>query len=70
MSNFRQPFFQNLRAVRKSANLTQADMAQELSLTRSAYAYYELGRVQPSLNTLVKICGILGVSSDSLLGLG
>lgn len=69
MSNFQQPFFQNLRAVRKSANLTQREMAQKIGVSRSSYTYYETGHVQPDITTLVKICQILEVSADSLLGL-
>lgn len=69
MSNFQQPFFQNLRTLRKSANLTQREMAQKLGVSRSCYTYYETGHTQPDLITLVRICRILEVSADSLLGL-
>lgn len=69
MSNFQQGLFHNLRAARKSANLTQRDMAEKLSVCRSAYTYYETGHTLPDLETLAKICRVLGVSADSLLGL-
>lgn len=69
MSNFQQPFTQNLRAARKSANLTQREMAQKLCVSRSTYTYYETGHAQPSLESLAAICQILSLSADSLLGL-
>lgn len=69
MSNLQIQFPSILRAARKSANLTQRDMAEKLSVCRSAYTYYETGHTLPDLETLAKICRVLGVSADSLLGL-
>ena len=69
MCNFQQGLSARLRSARTSAKLTQKDMAQKLSITRSAYTYYEMGHTQPDLDCLVKICRVLGVSADYLLGL-
>lgn len=69
MQNPRIQFSETLRTVRKSANLTQREMAQKIGVSRSSYTYYETGHVQPDITTLVKICRILEVSADSLLGL-
>ena len=41
MSNFQQSFSQYLRNARQSASLTQAEMAEKLSVSRSTYTYYE-----------------------------
>ncbi len=65
MSNFKT----KLLTVRKAANLTQREMAEKLGITCSSYIYYEAGRIQPTLECLAKICQILGVSADFLLGL-
>ncbi len=70
MSSFQQSFSQYLRNARQSASLTQAEMAEKLSVSRSTYTYYETGHAQPDLESLAKICRILGISADSLLGLG
>lgn len=69
MSNFKTNFQTSLRTARQSANLTQREMAARLSVSRSAYTYYETGRVQPSPQVLADICRILGISADTLLGL-
>ncbi|MCI9223864.1 MAG: helix-turn-helix transcriptional regulator [Acutalibacter sp.] len=69
MSNFRQGFTCKPRSARKAANLTQREMAEKLGITCSSYIYYEAGRIQPTLECLAKICQILGVSADFLLGL-
>ena len=69
MQNSRIQFSETLRTVRKSANLTQREMAQKIGVSRSSYTYSETGHVQPDITTLVKICQILEVSADSLLGL-
>lgn len=62
-------FANTLRTARESAHMTQQEMARQLGVCRSAYTYYETGHCLPNLETLAKICRILGVSSDSLLGL-
>ncbi len=66
MSNFHI----RLLAARKAANLTQKEMAEKLNINRSTYTYYETGHTQPNPESLAKICQILRVSADSLLGLG
>ena len=69
MSDFRQGFTCKLRSARKAAELTQRKMADKLSISRPAYTNDETGRIQPTLECLAKICQILGVSADFLLGL-
>lgn len=70
MHKFQEQFPLALRSAREAANLTQQDMAGHLNICRSTYTYYETGHTQPDLESLAKICRILGVSADSLLGLG
>src|SRR5699024_3693426 len=41
----------------------------KLNITTSAYGYYEQGRNEPSLETLVQIAEIFHVTTDYLLGL-
>lgn len=66
---------QNLRKPRKLAarhrlhnDLTQRQVAEALKLDRSSYAYYETGKCQPSLDTLLKLADLYDVSTDYLLG--
>lgn len=58
-----------LRVSRESVGLTQKEVADELGITPSAYANYEQGLREPGLETFKKICEILDVSADYLLGL-
>lgn len=59
-------FSQRLRELR--GNKTQAEVAQEIGLTSSAYSMYEGGRREPNFDTLILIANHYGVSSDYLLG--
>lgn len=59
-------FSQRLRELR--GNKTQAEVAQEIGLTSSAYSMYEGGRREPNFDTLVMIADHFGVSTDYLLG--
>lgn len=58
-----------LKEIRKDAGLSQAEVAGEAGITASAYANYEQGLREPSLEVLAKICSVLDVSADYLLGL-
>ena len=61
-------FRQRLREERKKAGYTQEEMGQLLNITQSAYALYETGKTQPSLETATKIADILKISLDYLVG--
>jgi|SRR5690625_2543018 len=62
-------FRERLRALREQNNFEQKDMGKKLNITASAYGFYEQGRNEPSLQTLVEIAKIFDVSTDYLLGL-
>lgn len=61
-------FAQRLHKLRKESGLTAQYMADKLGLSLRAYQFYESGKREPSLQTLVKIADILIVSTDYLLG--
>ena len=58
----------NLRKARKAANLTQAQLAEELKVNRATVSKYETGEISPSVDQLIKICNILDVSFEELIG--
>lgn len=62
-------FGDKLKTLRKSKKLTQAELAQRLEVSKSSVTSYEQGRIYPSLEIFSKICEILNVSSDYLLGI-
>ncbi|WNG16343.1 helix-turn-helix transcriptional regulator [Cystobacter fuscus] len=57
------------RAARVRANLTQEDVAERVGLATEVYGRLERGGMLPSVPTLKKLCEILRIPSDVLLGL-
>lgn len=56
-----------LITLRKSNGLTQAFVADKLSITRSTYSYYETGKTEPSFMTLYLLAKMYNVSTDVFL---
>lgn len=56
-----------LRALRKSRNLTQEDMSHILHVCRQTYANYETGIRTPSLDSLILLAQHFHVTLDSIL---
>lgn len=59
-------FAVRLKELRGTRN--QADFARMLGVKTAAYGHYETGRTQPSIDVIVRIITITGVSADWLLG--
>lgn len=57
-----------LKELRQSKNLTQQKIARLLCVDRSTYSYYETGKTQPSLQTLLQLSDFYDVSLDYLAG--
>ena len=57
-----------LAMLRKEHGYTQEQLSDFLNLTRSAISNYELGLNEPSLDTMVAIADLYGVSLDWLMG--
>ena len=62
-------FSKRLKELRQSKGLTLKDVSGALGLSLMAYAHYEHGDRQPSIDTIRKICEFFAVSSDFLIGL-
>ena len=58
---------ENLIALRKSKNLTQIELAEQLSYSDNMVSRWERAEVTPSLETLQKISELYNVSLESLL---
>ncbi|HKM33229.1 MAG TPA: helix-turn-helix domain-containing protein [Lachnospiraceae bacterium] len=65
-----QLFGSRLAESRREQHLTQEEMASRLGITPQALSKWERGISSPDLSMLTSICGVLGVSSDYLLGIG
>ena len=61
-------FGNTLKTLRLRENMTQAQLAQKLGLTKSVISEYETGLRLPSYDVLIHISKIFKVSTDYLLG--
>lgn len=62
-------FGNTLKTLRLRKNMTQAQLAQKLGLTKSVISAYETGLRLPSYDILIHIARIYNVSTDYLLGI-
>ena len=58
---------ENLKNLRASKGLTQADVAQKIGLTRQAISSYESGRTQPGVDLLMRFAEIYEVELENVL---
>lgn len=62
-------FGNTLKNLRLQEGLTQQQLADRLSLTKSVISYYELSERYPSPEVLTKLASVFHVTTDYLLGL-
>ena len=60
-------FKNNLKLLRKERNLTQQELADELSITLKTVSHWETGYTEPSLAQLLFLSDYFNVSLDELL---
>ncbi len=63
-------FGQRLKAIRKDARLTQAELAEKLMVSVQSISKWECDNAMPDISLIVPLAAILGVSTDCLLGVG
>lgn len=56
-----------LRACRTKCGLSQQQVANALGINRTTYTYYESGRSEPNLKTIVRLAQIFCVEVSDLL---
>lgn len=61
-------FSERLAALRKSAGLTQAELAKKLGISKSAVSMYECGNREPEFELLEKMADCFGVDMNVLFG--
>jgi transcriptional regulator with XRE-family HTH domain len=61
-------FGRRLRETRLRAGLSQSDLEDVSGIPKARLSRYENGHVAPSIQTLQRLAGALGVSEASLLG--
>ena len=52
---------------RKSANLTQAQLAEKLNITDRAISKWETGKSLPDSSIMLDLCSVLDISVNDLL---
>lgn len=62
-------FAKRLRELRKERGLSQVELGETLGYGYTAISSYETGRNEPSYTDLIRICEILDVSADYILGI-
>ena len=54
-----------IAALRRNANMSQAELAEMLKISASAVGMYEQGRREPSLDTVVKLTGAVQTRQEA-----
>ena len=57
----------NLRRLRTDHNYTQAQIGEQLNISRQAYSNYETGKRIPDIDMLIRIADIYEVTLEQLL---
>lgn len=60
--------YERLKELRKEHGYLQKDVADFLRISKSAYGYYEQGRNEPDIQTIIMLCSLYKVSADYLIG--
>jgi len=58
-----------LKELRKEKEVSQAEVANAIGVSVSAYSNYEQGLREPSYDILKRLCKFFDVSADYLLGI-
>lgn len=62
-------FGEKLKALRLEKGYTQQQLAERVGLVKGSISAYEQSAKYPSIDVLIKLCDLFGVSADYLLGL-
>lgn len=60
-------FPDKLKALRLKHKLTQDELSEKLCLSRTSISYYEQGKFEPDIKTIIDISNLFNVTTDELL---
>lgn len=63
-------FYEQLSKIRKQKEISQEELAEKVGVSRQAISKWENGTAQPEMANVAKLCEILGVTPNELLGYG
>lgn len=66
---FKENFTINLKRARQSSKMTQQEVAEHLNTSRSNITKYELGTLEPNIETIGMLAELYNVSTDWLFGI-
>ena len=66
---FKENFTANVKRARENAKMTQQEVADRLNISRTNVTKYELGTLEPNLETIGLIAELYNVSTDWLFGI-
>jgi len=60
-------FPEKLKALRLENGLTQDELGENLYLSRASISSYEIGRNEPTIETIIAVSDLFNVTTDELL---
>ena len=60
---------ERIKELRLARNMSQVELANLLNVTKQSVSNWENDNIQPSVEMLIKISKVFGVTTDYLLGL-
>lgn len=61
-------FSDRIKELRVAKGFTLKEVSQEIGMSLMAYAHYEHGDREPSVETIKKLCDLFDVPADYLIG--
>jgi len=61
-------FIENLKWLRQMNHLTQEQLALKVSVSRGSITKWENGKIEPTIESIVKLADVFEASVDELLG--
>lgn len=58
-----------LKEIRKAKGISQVILARALNVNDVTVCRWETGKTEPSINNIIRICALLNISADELLGI-
>lgn len=60
-------FSEKLKALRLKNGLTQDELGEKLYLSRISISYYEQGKFEPNIETIIAVADLFNITTDELL---
>lgn len=60
-------FPEKLKALRLENGLTQDELGEKLYVSRTSISYYEQGKFEPNIETIIAVSDLFNVTADELL---